>query len=278
VLARSRKRAPAAVRNQSTWATMLARPTFGVGAALLVLTVLAWLQLAGLVPGTGAAMHHAAHVGGAGQHAMHHAWQPADFGVVFAMWLVMAVAMMLPTAAPAILAYADIARGPAAAATGVSLTSFAGGYLAAWWLFGVVATAAQWLLAVTAQHTPAFSASSPVLGGTLLVGAGLYQFSSLKQACLTQCRSPMMFFIAHWRDGTAGAFNLGLRHGMHCVGCCWALMALMLFAGMMSLAWTVALTALMLAEKVLPGGPLLGRVVGIALLTWGGVMLATATF
>jgi predicted metal-binding membrane protein len=260
---------------------MLARPTLGVGAALLVLTVLAWLQLAGLVPGTGAAMQHAAHVSGAGPHAMHamqHAWQPADFGMVFAMWLVMAVAMMLPTAAPAILAFADIARGPAAAASGISLTAFAGGYLAAWWLFGVAATIAQWLLSIAAQQAPVFSASSPVLGGTLLVAAGLYQFSALKQACLAKCRSPMMYFLAHWREGPRGAFHLGLRHGVHCVGCCWALMALMLFAGMMSLAWTVALTALMLAEKVLPGGPLIGRIIGIALLSWGSAMLATAYF
>jgi predicted metal-binding membrane protein len=192
------------------------------------------------------------------------------------MWLVMAVAMMLPTAAPAILAFGDLSRGPAAAAGSGRQAAFVGGYLAAWFLFGALATAAQWSLATLAQHAPAFASHSPVFGGVLLVGAGLYQFSALKQSCLTQCRSPMMFFLAHWREGTAGAFQLGLRHGAHCVGCCWALMALMLIAGMMSLGWTAALTALMLAEKILPGGAVIGRVVGIALVAWGGVLLASA--
>ena len=105
------------------------------------------------------------------------------------------------------------------------------------------------------------------------MGAGLYQFSTIKDRCLTQCRSPMTFFLAHWRDGVSGALALGWRHGMHCVGCCWALMALMLAAGSMNLAWTAALAIVMLAEKVLPAGRSVARIVGVALIC-GALVLA----
>ena len=238
---------------------LLARPNLGVGAALVLLSALAWLELA-----TG--MSHPAL-----------AWQAADVGAAFLMWLTMAVAMMLPTAAPAILAFADLGRGTGRAGrpgqSAGRLGAFVGGYLMTWWAFGALATAAQWALAFTTRGMPGLAAGGSVAGALLLI-AGLYQFSSLKDLCLTRCRSPLAFFLAHWREGTRGALYLGLRHGAHCVGCCWALMALMLGVGTMSIGWTGALTALMLAEKVLPGGRLLGRAVGLALIAWGGVLLA----
>jgi predicted metal-binding membrane protein len=249
------------MNDRPTLEGLLARPNLGVGAALVLLSALAWLELA-----TG--MTHPAL-----------AWQAADVGAAFLMWLTMAVAMMLPTAAPAILAFADLGRGAGqagrAAHSAGRLGAFVGGYLMAWWAFGVLATAAQWALAVTARGMPGLAAGGSV-AGTLLLVAGLYQFSSLKDLCLTRCRSPLAFFLAHWREGTRGALYLGLRHGAHCVGCCWALMALMLGVGTMSLGWTAALTALMLAEKVLPGGRLVGRAVGLALIAWGGVLLVPA--
>ena len=257
---------------------LLSRPNLGVGTALVVLSALAWLQLAGAgLDAAGAVSGHAAHAGAGMIHPAPRAWQAGDVGVVFCMWLVMAVAMMLPTAAPAILSFADVIRGadrasPAAGRVG----AFISGYLSMWWSFGVLATAAQWALTVAALRIPGFRAEGPVLGGVLLVVAGLYQFSALKNLCLTRCRSPLSFFLAHWREGTRGAFYLGLRHGSHCVGCCWALMALMLFAGAMNIAWTAALTALMLAEKVLPGGLLVGRALGVGLIAWGGALLVSA--
>jgi len=243
------------------WPTLeglLARPTLGVGAALVLLCALAWLELA-----TG--MTHPAL-----------AWQAVDVGAAFLMWLAMAVAMMLPTAAPAILAFADLSRGAGQARESAGpLGAFVGGYLIAWWAFGVLATATQWALAVAARGVPGLAAGGSVAGALLLV-AGLYQFSAIKDLCLTRCRSPLAFFLAHWRAGTRGALYLGLRHGAHCVGCCWALMALMLCVGTMNIGWTAALTALMLAEKLLPGGRLVGRTVGLVLIAWGSYLLIPA--
>ncbi len=248
----------------------LAQPDLWVRAALVLLAALAWLQLASSTTATQHLVHGMT-------HAAPRAWLAADAGMALLMWLVMAVAMMLPTAAPAILSFADIVRGSGRGSAGHDrLAAFVGGYLAAWWAFGVLATLAQWTLAATAVRVPGLRADRPLLAGLLLIVAGLYQFSALKNLCLTLCRSPLTFFLTHWRDGTRGALHLGLRHGVHCVGCCWALMALMLAAGAMNIAWTAALTALMLAEKVLPGGKVVGRAVGIGLCLWGGALLASA--
>ena len=267
---------PDAVRSRLPLEGLLSRPNLGVGVALALLTALAWLHLAG-TDAAGPAAGHAPHAHTGMMHAAPEAWQSADVGEAFVMWLVMAIAMMLPTAAPAILSFADIIRGAGRASPGTGrLAGFVGGYLAVWWGFGALATAAQWGLAVAATGIPGFRAEGPLFGGALLVVAGLYQFSALKNLCLTRCRSPLTFFLTHWREGTRGAVYLGVRHGMHCVGCCWALMALMLCAGTMNVAWTAALTALMLAEKVLPRGLLIGRAVGVGLIAWGGALLASA--
>jgi len=137
---------------------------------------------------------------------------------------------------------------------------------------------AQWGLASAAAQIPAIDSARPLLYGGLLAAAGLYQFSTLKDLCLTQCRSTMLFFLAHWREGLKGASYLGLRHGMHCVGCCWALMALMLLAGSMSLVSTAVLTFIMLLEKLAPGGRVLARVVGFALILCGGGLMAFTFF
>jgi len=193
------------------------------------------------------------------------------------MWLLMAVAMMLPTALPAILSFADLARAARRdLAPAVRIGGFAAGYLVAWFGFGVLATGAQWILArVTAQTAPFAGESSLIAGGVLLL-AGFYQFSRLKDLCLTQCRSPMMFFLARWRDGPGGALYLGLRHGMHCVGCCWALMALMLLAGAMNIGWMAALTAVMLIEKTFSAGRAIGRAVGLVLVLCGSTLVGAA--
>jgi predicted metal-binding membrane protein len=262
---------------------LLRHPNLGVGAALITLSALAWLQLwasgalaagAGGAGGAGAAhaaqAAHAAHAGAGIIGAAAHSWNAADVGVTLAMWLVMAVAMMLPAAAPAILAFADIARGAGAQLPAAErIAAFVGGYLAVWWCFGLLATAVQWALASVAVQLPEFRAHGSGIAGALLLAAGSYQFSALKQQCLSLCRSPLAFFVAHWRDGTGGAAYLGLRHGAHCLGCCWALMALMLIAGAMNIAWTAILAALMLAEKVLPAGRLIGRAIGVAFVIWG---------
>jgi len=243
---------------------LLARPRRAMAVALVLVAALAWWQLQVL------GGHGAAHHGGAGARLAAVTWQGRDWLLAVAMWLLMAIAMMLPTAAPAILAYGDLAARAGPRGQRRTL-AFIAGYLAAWALFGVLAAAAQGALAaLVADAPPAFG---PSLTGVLLLAAGLYQFSAAKSACLEKCRSPMAFFLAHWREGVAGATALGLRHGAFCVGCCWLLMALMLPSGAMSLAATALLGALMLAEKILPGGRGVATAAGAVLAGLGATLV-----
>jgi predicted metal-binding membrane protein len=252
---------------------LLSHPQRLLIVTLLVLTSLAWVQLFDGGPAALLGFNHAQVGHGVAQST----WGLRDFGIVVLMWFFMAVAMMLPTAAPAILSFADIAHAgyQTKSATG-RIAVFVLGYLSAWWGFGLFAAATQSGLATGVLYLRAFNAGDPLLRGTVLACAGIFQFSTLKAACLRQCRSPMAFFLAHWRDGTRGAMYLGLRHGTYCIGCCWALMALMLYAGAMSIAWTAGLTALMLAEKIAPAGRTVAHAAGVALLACGGGLIAFA--
>ncbi len=257
------------MRSPLRFETLLRRPELGVRAAVLVLAGLGWLQLAAPVTGSVVAAH--------GAHAAAHG-SAGGFGLIVLMWLSMTVAMMLPVAAPAILAFAGITGNEAPGSQrSAPLAAFVGGYLVVWAGFALLASALQWILAALAPRVPALQVhGSSAFAGALLVAAGLYQFSTLKSRCLSQCRSPLAFFLAHWRDGMRGAFDLGRRHGIHCLGCCWALMALMLIGGAMSLAWTAALAALLLTEKLAPRGAMLGRVAGAGLVCWGGALVIVA--
>jgi predicted metal-binding membrane protein len=192
-----------------------------------------------------------------------HAWTPGYFVLMFLMWSVMMVGMMLPSASPMILLYDRVrerqeAKGASLAGTGV----FALGYLAAWALFSLVAVLAQWALEQAALLSPMMVSASPWLGGGLLVLAGLYQWTPLKNACLVHCRAPITFLAHHWRPGRSGAFRMGLHHGLYCVGCCWVLMALLFVFGVMNLLWIAALAIFVLLEKLLPRGDLVGRATG----------------
>ena len=189
------------------------------------------------------------------------------FGALVLMWWVMMAAMMLPSAAPAILLYARVREsrgGPAIAAPAV----FATGYLLIWLLFSVIAAGAQSLLA-----GPAITVGGVAARAALLVAAGLYQLSPLKSACLRQCRSPAQFLSRHWKPGATGALRLGAAHGAYCVGCCWLLMALLFVGGVMNFAWIAALTALVALEKLARHGALLGRGAGLGLIGWGAALL-----
>jgi len=203
-------------------------------------------------------------------------WGPIDVALLFVMWVVMMVAMMVPSASPLILMVAAANRKRSERDDPLVPTSlFLAGYLLAWTAFGAVATAAQWALHTMALLSPAMAGTSPVLGGLLLLTAGAFQFTSLKHVCLTHCRSPLSFVMSHWRAGRAGALRMGLEHGLYCVGCCWVLMALLFVAGVMNLLWVAAISLFVLAEKVLPKGELVGRVGGAALLAAGAAMLAS---
>ena len=193
---------------------------------------------------------------------------PAGFGAypaVLAMWLLMSVAMMLPTALPTIDLYARLARRMEHG-QGVRIALFVAGYLVAWGTLGALAAAAQIALAglLVERLAPALAA------GGLLVLAGAYQLSPLKQACLDLCRNPMLFFMARWRESLGGTLRLGVQHGLICIGCCWALMALMFVGGAMNLAWMALLGLVMLAEKILPGAKSWGRIGGVLMIVAGG--------
>ena len=201
-------------------------------------------------------------------------WTPSAFALAIAMWWVMMLGMMVPSAAPMILTFATLNRGKRSRGQGFVPTSvFALGYLIAWGVFSLAATAAQWTLDRAALLSPMLATKGPAMGGALLFLAGLYQFAPLKQACLRNCRSPFAFVLNHWREGWGGALRMGFEHGGYCLGCCWVLMALLFVFGVMNLLWVAAIALFVFAEKLLPGGVWIGRVGGIAMLGFGAFLL-----
>jgi len=198
------------------------------------------------------------------------AWNAGHFYFIFAMWAVMMVGMMLPTVMPMLLLYTRLAQS-APGLVFASTAWFAGGYLLAWTGFSLFATMAQYGLERFALLTPMMEGASRVFGGTVLVIAGLYQWTTLKIACLAQCRAPLSFVQQHggFRPGKMQALRLGVLHGGYCVGCCWALMALLFVGGVMNIFWIAGLMIFMLAEKILPGGRALSRLGGVAAIAGG---------
>jgi predicted metal-binding membrane protein len=197
-------------------------------------------------------------------------WGAMGVVLLFVMWAVMMVAMMVPSAAPMVLAFLDVnRRRQTAGRPFVPVGIFLAGYLAIWTAYSAMATLAQWGLHKAALLSPAMVATSPILSGGLLIAAGIFQWTPLKRGCLKGCRSPLTFLMSEWRDGWAGAFIMGLRHGSYCVGCCWVLMALLFVAGVMNLLWVAVIALFVMAEKMLPRGELLGHVTGVALVAAG---------
>jgi predicted metal-binding membrane protein len=193
------------------------------------------------------------------------------FAFSFAAWAAMALVMMMPGAAPMLLTYAEIAETAAAkGAVTVSPLVLAAGYLAVWVAFALIANGAEIFL--SRLIVPGSEIAVLALSGSLIL-AGLYQFSELKHACLARCRRPFAFFFAQWTDRIAGVFRLGLRQGVYCLGCCWALMLLMLFIGTMNLVWMAGLAAIMAAEKI-TRSKTLPRAAGIVLIAAGAAFLA----
>ena len=205
------------------------------------------------------------------------AWSPGYGVLMFFMWWIMMVAMMLPSAAPAILLFATVNRRQGERGHPyVPTATFTLGYLAAWAGFSLVATSLQWVFAHAGVLSPMLVGTSAVLGGVLLLAAGLYQLTPIKHACLRHCRSPLAFFGSHWRRGTGGAVRMGLEHGAFCVGCCWFLMGLLFFGGVMNLYWIAGIALFVLFEKTVPAGHWLGHAAGVFLLIWGAWTLAAA--
>jgi predicted metal-binding membrane protein len=192
------------------------------------------------------------------------------------MWWVMMIAMMTPSAAPLILLYRRVLRhhGSAQAASAVQSACLLAGYLSAWLAFSVCAALLQQALEPSGLISSMMLWSrSAWLSAAVLAAAGAYQFSPLKRACLTQCRSPVKFLTEYGRPGALNGFALGARHGLYCIGCCWLLMALLFVGGIMNLAWIGALSLIVFVEKIVPGGERIGRMLGVVLLVWAGATL-----
>lgn len=198
-----------------------------------------------------------------------------SLAMVALMWAAMTLAMMLPSAGPMIYTYAEIAD--TAAKKGERIVSpfvLAAGYLVVWLGFALLATAAQVVFTRLALLDAGMASASGLFSGAIFIAAGLYQFSALKHACLTQCRNPFPFFFTNWASTSAGVFRLGIKQGLLCLGCCWAMMAVMFAVGVMNVVWMAALGIVMTIEKVVTGRRFT-QVIGIALLTTGiGFVLA----
>ena len=203
----------------------------------------------------------------------------ATLALTFAMWWVMMAAMMLPAAAPTVLLFAAVnrksgERGHPVVPTGM----FAAGYILAWGGFSAAATVAQAALEQSGLLTPMLSSAGAYLGAALLIGAGVYQLTPLKDACLRHCRAPHDFIARRWRRGGAGALRMGLEHGAFCLGCCWVLMGLLFYGGVMSPLWIAGLALYVLVEKLAPAGHWIGRFAGLGLIAWGAAVAVRAGF
>lgn len=203
-------------------------------------------------------------------------WSVLDWSTVFAMWVAMVMAMMLPTAIPVFRAYADLgAERQRLGETIASPIFLALGYLAVWFAFSIAATAGQGLLTQARLLSPAGLPASEVLAGTTIFAAGLYQFTPLKWACLDRCRTPHPFFADNWTNRALGVFRQGIAQGVDCMGCCWALMVVMFAVGVMNVVWIVILGAIMTIEKLSPS-PWVSRIVGLVFLAWGAGLVAAS--
>jgi len=258
----------------TTLESVLKRDRFAVLAALALLTALAWayvLWLVRTVPAMPGMEMGMAAMGPAIRH-----WTLPQFLFGLLMWTVMMAGMMLPTAAPIILLYARIGRQAQAEHRPFAATGwFAGGYLLAWAGFSLLVTMLQAALSRAALLTPGMASANDMLGAAILIAAGIYQWLSLKERCLASCRSPLSFLQHHggFKGQALPSLGLGLRHGLYCIGCCWALMLLLFAGGVMNIAWIACLAILVLLEKVLSEGRNVSRMVG-AVLIIGGLVLA----
>jgi predicted metal-binding membrane protein len=268
-----------AVTETTVLEALLRRDRWVVVIALVAVIVIAWVWI---VLGAGTGMSAVAMTQMAGMPDMDMMmervlWTPAYTTLIFAMWWVMMVAMMLPGAAPMLLLFVRVNRAQKArerpyVATGI----FAAGYLAAWGLFSALATGLQWGLEQLDLLGPMMTTTSWWLGGAILLAAGVWQLTPVKTVCLRHCRSPLSFLAHQWRPGRLGAFRMGVEHGSYCLGCCWFLMGLLFFGGIMNLFWIAGLAVFILLEKTIPMGHWFARLAGITAAAWGVVMLASA--
>ncbi|QAU34901.1 DUF2182 domain-containing protein [Janthinobacterium sp. 17J80-10] len=252
-------------------AALSGRDRIVIGLCLVVVVALAWAYLFYLDRMMAPAMAQDAEMAGM---AMVRQWSAADFLFTLAMWVVMMIGMMVASATPVLLLFAAAHARRGGGRVPLAVLAFALGYLLAWSGFALCAVLAQWALHQAALLSPQMALSSAQAGGAVLVAAGLYQMTPLKRACLQHCQSPLGFLLSHWREGIGGALQMGMRHGAWCLGCCWALMAVLFVVGVMNLAWVAALAVFILLEKLAPAGVTVSRVAGAAMMVAGMMLLA----
>jgi predicted metal-binding membrane protein len=239
-----------------------------VVSAIVAATALSWAYL---LTGAGMSMHE---MDGMLMPMGVGPWTLGYAALLLMMWGAMMAAMMLPSAAPMILFYGSIAKRRQERGDPAATGAFAGGYLAIWATFSFAAVVLQFGLEQAALLSSMMQTTSVAFAGALLIAAGIYQWTPLKQACLRRCRSPLDFVMTEWREGKRGAWVMGLRHGSYCVGCCWVLMLLLLVGGVMNLSWIGGLALFVMVEKIAPAGHWIGRVAGLGLIAWGSAVLA----
>jgi predicted metal-binding membrane protein len=193
-------------------------------------------------------------------------WLSVNFVAVFFMWAIMMAAMMLPSAIPMILLHHKMSG---AGNLGTNTALFIAAYLVIWSLFSIVAVIVQFLVHNLGLLNPSSLTVNSLVSGAVLILAGGFQFTKLKETCLRACQSPAGFFMSRWKGGAKGSFSMGLSHGMFCLGCCWALMLLLFVGGVMNLAWVLLLTVGVLAEKTIPAGKTLSNLIGAILIFFG---------
>ena len=250
--------------SDSLVATPLRRDQVLIISCVVIITALAWTYLVVLD-------HRMAAQGGMSMidMPMPVRWTVADGFFAFLMWAVMMVGMMSASAAPVLLLFAGMQRSREQQHIAPSVPLFGLGYAAVWIGFSAAAALAQWMLLDATLLSPALATSSRLLGGAILIAAGLYQLSPAKSSCLRRCQSPLGFLMSNWRDGARGAFQIGLRHGSYCLGCCWALMLVLFVVGVMDLRWVAALTVFILLEKTGRGGLYVARAGGVLMIMAG---------
>lgn len=202
-------------------------------------------------------------------------WTAIDFILLFLMWFVMMIAMMTPSVSPLILIFAMVNRQRKELKNPFVPTGYLlAGYFLVWAGFSLFATALQWLLQQISLLNPEMETTNNTLGGMILLAAGIFQFTPLKQRCLHYCRGPIDFIHRNWKEGKRGALLMGMKNGMYCLGCCWILMALLFVSGIMNLLWIALIALFVLIEKVLPGVKWVSFISGAALIVYGALVLA----
>ncbi len=267
----------------TTLETVLRRDRWVVGGAIAIIVALAWAYVLWLaddmdMEGMDMTGYRMIPAGIGIMLPAKEPWRAFEFGYVLAMWAVMMVGMMAPSAAPMLLMYARVGRQGRSAGKPLAATGwFAAGYVLAWTGFSLAATLVQWGLERAALLDSRMTSASATLGAVVLIAAGVYQWTPLKDACLAQCQTPLGFLMRHggFRHDVPGCLRLGLRHGAYCVGCCWVLMALLFVVGVMNVLWIALLALLVLVEKLTPWGRWAARAAGVACVVAGVWMLAS---